>query len=394
MLCGCGPTWTPEDRFNAFEYVRSESLVEKEGAGEYDDIDDSEFVLYNMRLGTCALYAGNLSKADTYLGRATDVIDSSVGAGRGVVSVALWESAKYFKGETYERSALYYYRGIANFLGGKYDRARASFNKALLTDKQAVSEEAREDLAIAYYMLARSYLSEGETQNAQMAIAKGSKVAPGNAFFDFSKLTEDNMFLLVETGQGPYLAKGKHEDKYLMKRPLAAQAADVYVDGRRIGRTAVASSWSHQAATEGATGKDTLQSVKSTTWAIADCLSDICPAFACVSLLCAVSTHADTRAWRFIPDAVWVFSAKVPPGVHTVTLRYPYYEKQLEIYGDNPNHTRAMDLYGESPRLVEVAVQEGELVGYAETHYHISIPKSGSQTLLLRGGLGKHAEKQ
>jgi tetratricopeptide (TPR) repeat protein len=390
VILGCGPTWTAEHRFHAFQYEVAEAQILREETDEVEDAEDSDFVMHNMRLGSCALYAGDLRMADTYLKRATDIVDTSVGSGRGAVSVALWESAKYFKGEAYERIALYYYRGLANFLGGTYDIARASFHNALLTDKQSPSEQHREDAAIAYYMLARSYLGSGDRQNARIAIEKARNLHKDNPYFALSKIESDNLFLLVETGKGPLWHIGKYEHKTLMGRPSPAQAADVYIDGVKVGQTALATTWYYQGITEGSSGKDKLQSAKSCVWQIADVAG--CD---CLASLCAVSTKADSRAWKYIPDSVWVFSAKVSSGAHTVSLRYPFYEQSLREGGEGQKSWHYdEDLQGEAPRTVEVAVQNGQLVGYAEAHYHIGVPEQGGRTVLLRNGLGKHSKKQ
>lgn len=386
----CSYKWTAEDRFNAFRFAEAEQIIIDTSGKKVGDQESKDYVLWNIRLGSIAFYKGNYKKADDYFERATSVVDSSIGKGRGAVSVALWESAKYFKGEVYERTALYYYRGLANFLCNKFDAARASFHNGLLTDKQSVKEEFQEDNASLFYLLGRTFLANGDEQNARISLKKASNVRPENQYIEYSHIANDNIFLMIETGNGPRWWVGKYQHKYFWGRPGPAQAADIYINGKRVGKAEMLVSWYHQGNTEGSTGKDKLQKAKSCIWQAADALG-----LSCITAICAVSTKADIRSWAFIPDAVWLFSMKLEPGGYNITLRFPYYESLTKEYNGQKNQPVAID-YGASkqPSPISLGIENGELQGYQESHFHIEVPESGQTTVVIRNGLAKQATRR
>lgn len=238
-------------------------------------------------------------------------------------------------------------------------------------------------------MLAKSFLAEGDTQNARIAMSKAHTARPANEYLTMHHLEKDNLHVLIETGDGPMWLVGEYEHKFFSGRPGGAQAAEVYVDGVLAGTASLLVNWFHQGATEGATGKDTVQTAKSCIWQAADCVG-----CGCLASLCSVSTNADDRSWRFLPDAVWLFSARIAPGPHTITLRFPYHNKLTKEYGARDNKPVDIDRDQEGePRLIVVGVRNGEIPAYEESHHHIGVPESDSVTLLFHNGLGKQSQK-
>ncbi|RJO63218.1 MAG: hypothetical protein C4523_20825 [Myxococcales bacterium] len=310
-----------------------------------EDQEGKDHVLVNIMAASCAVYAGDYKAADAHLGKATEVIDTGIGENRGRASLVLWESAKYFKGAIYERQAIYYYRGLINFMAGKYDKARASFNNSLLTDKQTKEEAAQEDNAATFYMLAQTYKLLNDEQNARIAIEKANEASSGNPYLTEDHLQNDNLVILIEKGGGPLKIKDSQypQISHLLPRPEPAVLANVFIDGESQGMASSLVNWYRQGQSEGLSEADKAQIGK----AVAVQLFG--------NLARAFTGEADTRVWDFIPDTISVFSAKMEKGPHTITLKFP--EKE----------------------------------GYQETHYYIGVPEAGVNFVLLRNRYLKHS---
>jgi len=126
---------------------RSESLG-KNGVRAYFDGDlssardvllplanktDESYVLNNLRLGSTALLALDLPRAEGAFYRAVEVINSGGvnDPAREFSAYAFYEGLKVWKGEPYERAMASYYLGLSYYLRGDYGNARASFENCL-----------------------------------------------------------------------------------------------------------------------------------------------------------------------------------------------------------------------------------------------------------------------
>ncbi len=355
----CVPPRTYISAFYEYEFEDSRKLIIQQAGKEIEDIEDGNYVFWNMAACSAVFYSGNYKTADLYCGRATSVVDTSIGAGRGVVSLLSWESAKYFKGEQYERMALYYLRGLLNFLGGDYDKARASFNNALLVDKASNDPKYQEDNAAVFYMLAHTYKRLGNDDNARIALEKAIRANPKNPFLSKERFNRDNLILLIETGKGPIKVRDNYIPTiaHLTARPDPFSTVYVFIDGRKTKESsAELVNYFYQGKTQGVKGREAVQAVKGVAARVADELF-------CGGLARTVAGEADIRTWHFLPHNVLLFSTHVTPGLHTITLKF-------------------MNEKGE------------ELVGYQQTHYYISVPQEGARFVLLRSGLCFHAKPE
>jgi tetratricopeptide (TPR) repeat protein len=159
-------------------------------------------VLNRMELGAAAFYAGDLDEAresfDVALARIETVYADDPDA---LKARSLWheEGRKDFKGEPYERSMAYYYRGLIYLIDGEYDNARASFESGLMQDAFAEEEQNRSDLALMLLLAGWSAQKMGSAHLAEEAYAEFKKLRP-----DFPiPAVDDNVLVIAETGKAP-----------------------------------------------------------------------------------------------------------------------------------------------------------------------------------------------
>ena len=116
-------------------------------------------VLQWMELGVEAFKARQFNRTEMLFDNALLNIES-VYADNEAASKArsLWysEDNKDFKGEPYERSMAYYYRGLTYLYRSEYDNARASFLGGLLQDAFAEEDQHRSDFASLMFLSAWS----------------------------------------------------------------------------------------------------------------------------------------------------------------------------------------------------------------------------------------------
>ena len=94
---------------------------------------DQNYVLNNLRLGSSALAAYDLTDAEQAFLRAWEVINAGGvnSPGRAIAATWLDEKIKIWKGEPYERAMASFYLGLIYYMRGDYDNARAGFENAL-----------------------------------------------------------------------------------------------------------------------------------------------------------------------------------------------------------------------------------------------------------------------
>lgn len=159
-------------------------------------------VLNRMEIGTAAFSRGDLEEArinfDIALGRIETVYANDPNAHK---ARSLWheEGRKDFKGEPYERSMAYYYRGLLYLIDGDYGNARASFENAIMQDAFAEEDQNRSDMAMMMLLAGWAAQKMGSDHLAEQAYQELARFRP-----DFPiPSPEDNVLVIAETGKGP-----------------------------------------------------------------------------------------------------------------------------------------------------------------------------------------------
>ncbi|WP_310497756.1 hypothetical protein [Sandarakinorhabdus sp.] len=174
-------------------------------------------VLNFQRLGLAAMEVGDWRTAeksfDAALMRIETVYakDARASAARSLFAK---EANKDFKGEPYERSMAYYYRGLLYLRKGDFGNARASFKGAEFQDTVSEQEEFGSDFAAMNYLIGWSTRCMGD--NAGDDFAAAAKAEP--------TLTEPprdhNVILIAETGIAPMKVKDGAESEKMVFRAI------------------------------------------------------------------------------------------------------------------------------------------------------------------------------
>lgn len=394
ILSACGgPQLTPEVLMYKQQHKAALAKIKQDNGKALADYKDPDHVLYNLRAGYLALDFGDYASAYNYLRNASKVVDSEIGANRGAVSVATWQTARYFKGARYERVALYYYVGLLAYLSEDNQIARASLMNAALVDKSSDEAKYQEDNAAVYYLLARVLSEMGDESNAAIALQKATAAvtaqsAPETAtrFLTVPALANNNLVILVEQGTGPFRRTNENNAVIFSQYSSPSKDAEVFVDGVSKGKSSLLASWWLQGSTGGMSASDKLQAAKAVTASILNAGGQVCGICGLCAMACRASSKADLRAWRLIPDTIRLFSARVPSGVHRITLRWPtsQADPQKNVVADFDR--------GDPPKAVAVATQGGYLPAYEETHHYIHVGTKPT-VIFLRSGFGKQAKR-
>lgn len=329
---------------------------------------EQNIVLANINYAGAAFVGGDYQDSLAGFHAAAQIMeDVAYGAERGQAAMVLSHAMRVFKGEPYERAMAYTYMGLIYFRRGDLENARAAFNLALLADRSSKgeNEDYRDDFTLAHYFIGKTYLKLGEADNAGISFNKVRKYMTDNPFADPAQSKDANVTLLVEMGCGP----SKRPDPVvgsvdvIVACQYPERYAEVYVDGATLGRTAKLVDLNHQAKTSGSSSRDVAQAAKGIAVAIVKQIPF-------VGILGSVAemggvNKADLRHWALMPGEVHVLEAKVPPGLHTLQLKF-------------------FDAKGK------------ELERYQQTYYYVPIRESsdgkGEQVYVVRSGLDRHNE--
>jgi len=349
--------------------------------------EDNNFILPLLNRSLLNYSTGNYDKAYSYLLNAQRVMDSLMQTKMTMAG----ERAKIFKGEHYEQAMASFYLGLMLYHQGDYENARAMFSRTIECDRETIP--VQEDLTnlasryirtikggteqefieifktlgndnrLAYYMLARTYMKLDESQNFMISLKNTSNwqavptfikqdatgrylptvnffdtaPPPDNPFVTKARLESDNLVILIQMGFAPVkqIAGVEGQSDFLAPRDYPERKAVVYIDGKELGEAYPMFNLMHQAVCTVRTRKDTAQKGKAAgkfaltllTALVSDDLSRMVDS--------KWSVAADTRRWGSLPNEVHLFSARVEPGLHTLTVLFydqagnplPHYEQ-------------------------------------------------------------------
>lgn len=297
-------------------------------------------VLNLMEIGATAFRLGHYDLARVALDQTILNIESVYAdsdAARQARSLWYEEGAKDFKGEPYERTMAYFYRGLLYLQSGEYGNARASFLSGLLQDAFAEEEQFSADFASMVFLAGWAARLDGNEKLAREHFEEYRSFRPD------SPLPEKghNVLVIAETGTAPRkLADGvgHYELVYRRGKQFSAYRARV-ADADMYPFEDVF----FQASTRGGRTVDRIiegkVNFKQATSGIGDGLTSVARndvlaglgasaggsvaagfhaitaiGVAAQGLSAQAKTRADTRYWEALPDTLHVYTLKAKPG--------------------------------------------------------------------------------
>lgn len=182
-------------------------------------------VLHAMRAGLLALRLDYKDLARTTFDQAIreiEALQEGAEQAKRAKNIFVGEREKWFKGESHERAALYFYRGILYLQDQDFGNAAACFKRSQIQDITSDEEtDFAGDWLSSEIGLALASYRNGQAQDAEAAIrrAKTFKNNPANIVWPTAKT---NILIVVEVGHGPIKYRGgdySEELRYAEKQP-------------------------------------------------------------------------------------------------------------------------------------------------------------------------------
>lgn len=349
------------------ERKRRAALVREYGAGPYpDEIDaylaskpetlrplfrtlftggERNAVLNFQRVGLAAMELGDWTEAENAFDGALARIEAIYAKNKlaqAARSLFHNESNKDFKGEPYERSMAYFYRGLLYLRAGDYDNARATFKAGEYQDTVSEAEEFKGDFAALQYLTGWTYHCQGDHNSANEAFDLAAASQAG-----LTRPGADRRLLLIgELGAGPVKARsGTQSEKLIFEAGPQQPMDDVSftLNGGAQIRPILATSVQYQATTRGGRAIDGILAgkaeFKNTTGAIAEAATtmsmmqlaggnaDAAGGFAAAGMLFSLfastaKTLADIRGWDTLPDNIMIGTATLPDAPLAIKAQY------------------------------------------------------------------------
>ena len=310
-------------------------------------------VLNLQRLGLAAIRSGEWGAAEWAFDKALmriEAIYADNPQANAARSSFHNEANKDFKGEPYERSMAYYYRGLLYLRAGDYDNARASFKGAEYQDTLSEAETYQGDFAIMNYLVGWTQKCQGQTSSAEESFGIATKAQEGLA----APAAGDNVLFLAEIGNGPVKTRGGSSEEMLQFGPGPAyeeSGALFTLTGGAASpaevRTLEASSVTYQATTRGGRAIDGIMkgkaNLKQTTGGIGSAaiqagvmqggdagMASMGIGLAMSLFASAMKTKADIRQWDDLPDQIMVGTAKAKSPKWSSTVTFVKGDQKLE----------------------------------------------------------------
>ncbi len=304
-------------------------------------------VLHAMRGGLAAMRLKRFDLAKQLFDRAiagVEALQEGADQAERAKSKFVKEQEKWFKGESYERAALFLYRGLLYLHDGDFGNAAACFKRSQLQDIKGEDMKDFEadwgsselGLALASYKLNDSEAAQAALTRAALFPSRQGDVPPPTP--------DTNLLIVVEVGEGPVKYRsGQHgEQLRFAETPSAIREIEFGFPGSPSFRSAAAENLCVQATTRGTRQVDYILHGKAAfkegtgaaalglgTAAIATSQSDkngiasgVLGLLALGSAIASATTEpaADIRSWDNLPHSIYLLNLTVPKGQDVVEL--------------------------------------------------------------------------
>ena len=303
--------------------------------------------LYAMEGGLEALRTGQLDQAERLLNLATQDIDALLAGARDAQRAQgkfTKEQEKWFKGENYERSAAFMYRGLVYLIRHDFGNAAACFKRAQLYDITGDDEPGfAGDWYSAEWALALASLKQGFKEDANAAMKRAAEfrsvqgiVPPPGA--------DCNLLIVVEAGDGPVKYRaGKYGELMRYREvPSPVTKVEVLQDRKVLTTSAATESLYFQATTRGKRQVDSILAGKAQfkegtgiaavglgagaliaaehekSGIAAGVLGGL--ALLSAGLSAATTPQADIRTWNNLPHSLYLLCLSLPAGESALTV--------------------------------------------------------------------------
>jgi tetratricopeptide (TPR) repeat protein len=306
--------------------------------------------LHAMRAGLGAFRLGRYDLAQRWFDEAIlDVEALEAGARQAdrAKSKFVREQEKWFKGESYERSALFFYRGALYLMAQDFGNSSACFKRAQLFD--ITGDDApgfAGDWYSAEWSLAFASYKHGYPHEAVTAMERAAKLSTRPAEMT-PPMPDQNALVLVETGGGPVKHRGGQYGEKLYYRPgmNPVAAIEVRAGQKTMAKVGPSENLFTQATTRGTRQVDHILAGKAAfkegTGAAAVALATgaviashhdsrggniatgVLAGLAAVSAIASSVTtpEADIRAWDNLPATIYLVGLVLPPGKTELEIR-------------------------------------------------------------------------
>ena len=226
------------------------------------------------------------------------------------------ESEKVFKGECYEIAALNTFIGLWNLCLGDSETAAIGFRRAIEADKMS-KDGCRDDFNVAFWGLGMAELDRDTEASEPLFRKCGYKSA--------ETIADENMVFVLSMGRAPGKRLvglyGEHDT--FEGSVYEPRAAEVFVDGRSLGRGIKVLDLLAQCEGVAKSGKDVGQGFKAAGKFTLALTAGVFLGRAGSDLVAAAwAINADTRTCYMLPNEVHVLSGCVLPGRHTVRVKF------------------------------------------------------------------------
>ncbi len=306
--------------------------------------------LHAMRAGLGAMRLGRSDLAARMFDEAildVDTLHEGARQADRARSKFVREQEKWFKGESYERSALFFYRGLLYLAAQDFGNAAACFKRTQLYD--VTGDDApgfAGDWYSAEWALAFASYQQGFTEDAIRALERAAQFSTRCGDVPPPR-PDHNVLLVIESGGGPIKYRTGQHGEIMRYRPgpNPADRIEVRVNNTLSVQSAAAERLYVQATTRGTRQVDHILAGKAIfkegTGAAAhvfglgavvasrhrgreaNIATGVLAGLAAISAIASASTtpEADIRTWNNLPAAVYLVGLRLPRGQSQLELK-------------------------------------------------------------------------